>query len=68
MTGRWQIVGGYECWVKNGVVERAVIGEGNNRRTAYTYRRDQALGHWLKLQTAPATLRKGLKRGNWKIA
>ena len=62
----WHLVGGYEVWVEGGGVIRAVVGEGNNRRTAYPYKSNPK-GGWIRDNPTVDTLRRGLKSGRYSI-
>lgn len=63
ITDGWRTVGGYDCWVEDGKVLRAVIEDADGRRTGYTYRADRVHGGWDRCTVTVAALRAGLRRG-----
>jgi hypothetical protein len=62
----WHTIAGYTCWVEDGTVRRAILGEGNDQTTGYPYRRTGD-GSWTSATPTPDTLRAGLARGTYAI-
>lgn len=64
---KWISISGYEVYIINGKVKRAVKIDGNGGRvTAYIYR--QSGEAWIKDEgSTPAAVRAGLKRGTIRI-
>ena len=64
---KWTTISGYEIYVIDGKVKRAVKIDGSGERvTAYVYR--QRGKEWIKDEgSTPAAVRSGLKRGTIKI-
>ena len=64
---KWITISGYEIYVIDGKVKRAVKIDGSGERvTAYVYRKYYT--NWVQETDAtPAAVRSGLKRGTIKI-
>ena len=62
----WHTIAGYTCWVEDGTVRRAVLGEGNAQTTGYPYRRTRS-GGWTSVAPTPGALRAGIARGSYII-